>query len=51
MRTMDEHFADLFARYARQMAPAAAVQSTPTAAGLGFFLTEVALARAALRGT
>src|SRR6059058_3750498 len=49
VRTMDEHFADLFARYA-QMVPAAAVHSTPAAAGLEP-LSEVALARAALRGT
>ena len=48
VRTMDEHFADLFARYA-EMTPSPAVHSTPTAAGLES-LNEVALARAALRG-
>lgn len=49
VRTMDEHFADLFARYA-EMAPAPGVHSTPAAAGLEP-LSELALARAALRGT
>src|SRR4051795_13490040 len=49
VRTMDEHFADLFARYAA-MAPAPVVHSRPVVAGLEP-LSEVALARAALRGT
>jgi hypothetical protein len=46
---MDEHFADLFARYA-EMAPAPALHSTP-AATLLEPLAEVALARSALRGS
>jgi alpha-1,6-mannosyltransferase len=49
VRTMDEHFADLFARYA-EMAPAPALHSTP-AATLLEPLAEVALARSALRGS
>jgi alpha-1,6-mannosyltransferase len=49
VRTMDEHFADLFARYAQMVRPPA-VQSTPAGAVLEP-LTEVALARAALRSS
>jgi alpha-1,6-mannosyltransferase len=49
VRTMDEHFADLFARYA-EMVPARAVHSTPAAAVLEP-LTEVALARSAVRSS
>ena len=49
VRTMDEHFAELFARYAQMVRPPA-VQSTPAGAVLEP-LTEVALARAALRSS
>ncbi|HZC37819.1 MAG TPA: glycosyltransferase [Sphingomicrobium sp.] len=49
VRTMDEHFADLFARYAH-IVPAPALRPAPAAAAAES-MAEVALARSAFRGS